>query len=255
MINRRVCMLSPVIRLKTYKVRFSLKLVDDGGQSNGINKNYENDNSHARATAEDRRKPSSKLRKILLQRLKREEKWVKRKDSRRRCWGRVDPPPDSGTVPDNAHSPTSRAENREAAMTDNVNRNPRLGLSTNNLLRRPTATSLFRHSTLPSIDRPPPSDWLTVETEIVSLNVVNASHLATDLLFCSPAKIDDGVADVVVIRRGISRGDIIKALSADVCKHVNQTCIDSTVMTRHYKSGLGSQGCVSAVSVTVPPIL
>ena len=193
-----------------------------------MNINYEDDNSHARATAEDRRKPSSKLKKKLLQRLKREEKWAKRKDSMRGCWGRVDTPPESGTVLESAHSPTRRAEPRETTITDNVNRNPRLGLSTTSLLRRPTTSQLRRNSTLPSIDRPPPSDWLTVETEIVSLNVVNASHLATDLLFCSPAKIDDGVADVVVIRRGISRGDVIKALSADVCKHVSQTCTDWT---------------------------
>ena len=58
-----------------------------------------------------------------------------------------------------------------------------------------------------------------VEAEVVSWNAVNTSHIASDFVICSPASMSDGVIDIVVLRAGITRVDLIKATAAKVCKY------------------------------------
>ena len=52
-----------------------------------------------------------------------------------------------------------------------------------------------------------PSNWITMETEVVMANVINISHLATETVAYTGAGLDDGLIFIYIIRAGISKVD------------------------------------------------
>ena len=170
-----------MIKLKTYKVRFSLKPV-----ITAMNHNFSNDEMPSKINPE----VSSRLKRNLLS-------IVNRMEGGRKWPQETFPPRRSGGCGDDV---------ADDEFNDNNDRNSVSYSAHSN-----------RHSP-PPLGSPPPSDWLTVEAEVVSWNAVNTSHIASDFVICSPASMSDGVIDIVVLRAGITRVDLIKATAAKVCK-------------------------------------
>ena len=58
---------------------------------------------------------------------------------------------------------------------------------------------------LTKIDEDVPKNWVTMETEIVSANVINISHLSSETVAYPGADINDGQIFIYIIRAGISK--------------------------------------------------
>ena len=58
---------------------------------------------------------------------------------------------------------------------------------------------------LTSLNDDVPGNWITMETEIVSANILNISHLSTETVAYTGAGLNDGQIFIYIIRAGISK--------------------------------------------------
>lgn len=67
-------------------------------------------------------------------------------------------------------------------------------------------------SSIPTLDKPLGSDWITEEGEFVLVQAAYTTHLASDCLFAPDSKLSDGIIYLVIIRAGISRAQLMQFL-------------------------------------------
>ena len=60
-------------------------------------------------------------------------------------------------------------------------------------------------SRLNTLEESVPKNWITMETEIVSANIINISHLSTETVAYTGAEINNGQIFIYIIRAGISK--------------------------------------------------
>ena len=69
--------------------------------------------------------------------------------------------------------------------------------------------------------------WYVIEDEFVLLWAMNTTWAAHDLNTAPHAKLDDGVMDVLIIRRGATRRQLLKAfLACSSGKHISLPCVE-----------------------------
>lgn len=83
-----------------------------------------------------------------------------------------------------------------------------------------------RDSLLPPLDRPVPSNWVTVpEEDFVLVLAMYQSHLAEDLFAAPDSALDDGLIHLIYVRAGISRGALLRLfLAMEKGAHLTTNC-------------------------------
>lgn len=67
-------------------------------------------------------------------------------------------------------------------------------------------------SQLPALTQPVPEHWSSIEGDFVLVHASYQSHLGSDCLFAPNSKLADGIIWLLVIRAGISRGQLLQFL-------------------------------------------
>jgi sphingosine kinase len=67
-------------------------------------------------------------------------------------------------------------------------------------------------SQLPALTQPVPDHWSSIEGDFVLVHASYQSHLGSDCLFAPNSKLADGIIWLVVVRAGISRGQLLQFL-------------------------------------------
>ncbi|XP_067647634.1 sphingosine kinase 1 [Eurosta solidaginis] len=76
----------------------------------------------------------------------------------------------------------------------------------------------------PSLQEPVPATWVVEEGEFVMVHAAYQTHLGSDCFFVPQAKFNDGIIYVVIIRRGISRSQLLNFLMGmSTGSHVPET--------------------------------
>ncbi|KAL5017876.1 hypothetical protein ScPMuIL_003598 [Solemya velum] len=63
---------------------------------------------------------------------------------------------------------------------------------------------------LPALNEPLPDSWVVLEGEFVTVCAVYQTHLGDDLLASPQSRINDGVIHLMVVRKGISKNNLLK---------------------------------------------
>ncbi|KDR14977.1 Sphingosine kinase 2 [Zootermopsis nevadensis] len=67
-------------------------------------------------------------------------------------------------------------------------------------------------SQLPALTQPVPDHWSSIEGDFILVHASYQSHLGSDCLFAPNSKLADGIIWLLVIRAGISRGQLLQFL-------------------------------------------
>jgi len=67
---------------------------------------------------------------------------------------------------------------------------------------------------LAKIEEEVPNHWVSMETEIVSANIINISHLSSETVAYTGADINDGQLFIYIIRAGISKAGLLQMLAS-----------------------------------------
>ena len=67
---------------------------------------------------------------------------------------------------------------------------------------------------LPSFSEDVPADWTTVEDDFVTVYAINAPFIGSNIKIAPQCKIDDGLAWLLVIKKGISKANMLKFIAS-----------------------------------------
>ncbi|WAQ95533.1 SPHK2-like protein, partial [Mya arenaria] len=81
------------------------------------------------------------------------------------------------------------------------------------VIRLPKSVDGKIPSILPPLDKPLPSDWVTLDEEFVSVAACYQTHLGSDSIMAPDARFNDGIIHLSFIKSGIQKGELLQLMS------------------------------------------
>ncbi|XP_045213785.2 sphingosine kinase 2-like isoform X2 [Mercenaria mercenaria] len=65
---------------------------------------------------------------------------------------------------------------------------------------------------LPPLDQPVPDDWVTIDSDFVTVCAVYQTHLGSDVIMAPDARFNDGIIHLCIVKAGIQKGELIQLM-------------------------------------------
>lgn len=99
---------------------------------------------------------------------------------------------------------------------------------------------------LPALTDPVPSNWTVLEEDFVLVYVAYQTHLGSDIFFAPQARLDDGIMWMVLIRKGVTRKQMVSfLLGLESGEHINCSYADVIPVRAFRIQPLSEDGCLT----------
>lgn len=120
----------------------------------------------------------------------------------------------SGEVTSNAFSQETSGDAIPAVMDSSKNSNiPSTDAAQTGVEKTRTGLDGPAAKSLVPLDSDVPSHWKVIEPEVISVNIINVSHLASETVAYTGAELDDGLIYIYIIRAGISKAGLLSMMA------------------------------------------